>query len=461
MENKLSLLIAGTHGGAGKTTVACAIVAGLHQRGITVQPFKIGPDYLDPDYLSRMAGRPCINLDLWMMPRSAIEASFRARAGSVGVSVIDGMMGLFDGMGTDGAGVSTAELASQLGVPVVLVVDAGGMGESAAAIVHGFAGFGGAEIAGVIFNRVAGPGHFGILKRAIEKIAEKIKVFGWLPPDADLEIPQRRLGWVSADARHADELMPRLVEMAQKTLDLDALLEAAGPLDRVTGRRAKAAKMRAKIGVARDAAFHFYYEDNLEALRAAGAELVPFSPISDATLPKGIGGLYLGGGFPENYASRLEENRSMREAVRKAIEQGMPTYAECGGLMYLTSNLVGTGVRAWEMVGALPGEVRMERSRPHLGYVTAVAERSTFLIEEGETLRGHAFQPSVWTGEGAGPALYRVTRPGQEDARREGFGSPTLHASYVHVHFAGAPEMPERFIKAAEEFAKPGKKKRA
>jgi len=449
------LVVAGTHSGSGKTTVACAVMAALKKRGYVVQPFKVGPDYLDPGYHALATGRASINLDLWLMPPAAVRASFASRATEAEVSVVEGMMGLYDGLGVDGVAVSTADVARLLDLPALLVVDAGAMAESAAAVVHGFAAYGRVDVAGVVFNRVAGPRHFELLKRAVEGGRGNVRVLGWLPADANLEIPERQLGLVSADARRAEEIFPHLVSLFEKSVDVEALAALArAPRRAPSLRPGRAVKHKARIAVARDAAFHFYYEDNLAALRAAGAELVPFSPIEDKALPAGVGGLYLGGGFPENHAARLEENRTMRESIREAIARGLPTYAECGGLMYLATNLVGTGVRAWEMVGVLPGEVRMERGLRHFGYVSASVERATFLVEKGETLRGHEFHYSSWSAAGGDASVYRVRRPSRNEERREGHGADRLHASYVHLHFASAPAVARRCVAAASAFAK-------
>lgn len=447
------VVIAGTHSGEGKTTVACGLLAALRKRGAKVQPFKVGPDYLDPAYHTLAGGRPSVNLDLWLMPAEAVKHSFAARCADTEIAVVEGMMGLYDGLGLAQAKISTAEMAGLLGLPVVLVIDASAMAESVGAVAKGFATVGSAKVAGVLFNRVAGPNHFNLLKRAVESDA-KLKAFGWLPAETGLAIPERHLGLVTPDPHQAREVLERLVGHFEKTVDVGAILEAArGAPEPATVKKAPpAGKPRARIAVARDAAFHFYYEDNLRALEAAGAELVSFSPVADKGLPKGVGGLYLGGGFPEIYAARLEDNRPMREVLRKAVAKGMPTYAECGGLMYLSSHFVGSGVRAWEMVGAIPGEVRLERGLQQFGYVEAVAEQKTFLVEPGDKLRGHEFHASIWTGEGGERSVYRVSRPGREGSRREGFGQENLHASYVHLHFASAEKLPERFVKAAEAF---------
>ncbi len=456
----ISFAIASPQSGAGKTTVTCALIAALRKRGHRVQPFKAGPDFLDTGYHAVAAGRPSINLDFWLMSGEAIAAAFASRSKDADVCILEGMMGLFDGSSVAGSDVSTAAIAARVGAPVVLVLDGGAMGESAAAIVHGFASFGRAPVAGVIFNRLAGPRHYDLLRRAVESSPSKVRVLGWLPADGSLEIPERRLGLVSVDAPRLEQLLPSLAAHVEQCVDLDALLAAGRPVAPEGTPRPKPKKRRAKIAVARDAAFHFYYEDNLEALRAGGAELVFFSPLTDNALPKGTGGLYLGGGFPENHAPKLEANRSMRDAIRKAVKSGMPTYAECGGLMYLATNFVGSGVRAWEMVGAIPGEVRMEPTLQNFGYVSAVADKGSFLVSPGESVRGQEFHYSSWSGEGGEAAIWKVSRPGRDEKRAEGHRSASLHASYVHLHFASCPQAASRFVAATEEFGRKPRRKR-
>jgi cobyrinic acid a,c-diamide synthase len=454
-----AVLIAGTHSGVGKTTVAAGVAAALAKRGLKVQTFKVGPDYLDPGYLAAAAGRPCLNLDLWLLPKRGVMDTYARAAADADVCVIEGMMGLYDGMGMKGTAVSTADVDGLIEAPVILVVDGSAMVESAAAVVQGFAAFGEMSLPGVIFNRV-GERHFATLKRAVE-VAGDVKAVGHLPPESDLAIPERHLGLVTLDPAKAKELLPKLAETVERCVNLDDVLEIAGEAaeHKAPAPKAKGGKSRARIAIARDEAFHFYYEDGLAGLKAAGAELVPFSPLKDDELPFATSAVYLGGGFPEIHAQRLDENTRMRDTIRKAIDQGMPVYAECGGLMYLATHLVGSGVRAWDMVGALPGEITMG-GLTSFGYATATALRDTFLVREGEKLRGHEFHYSAWSGEGGGQSVYSVSRPGRDDGRKEGFGRENLHATYVHVHFGSQPELARRFVDAAEAFAKSGRKKK-
>ena len=452
-----AVLVAGTHRGCGKTTFATGLMAAWKKRGLTVQPFKIGADALETGYHGLAAGRPSIVLDLWIMTPKALESSFAAAAAGADVLVLDGARGFFDGSDLAAAPVSTWDVASLLRLPVVLLLDASGMAESAAAVVAGFARHRPIRIAGAVFNRVAGPRHFDVLRRAVEKHAE-IPVFGYLPPDAGLEIPSLQSGLVSAEHIHGGEsLLPPLVEKLEKFVDLERLFEAVSSGVQLEPPRAAAeVGDRVGIAVARDPAFHFYYEDNLSLLKASGAEIVPFSPMRDAALPADVGGLYLGGGLPESCAAVLERNQPMREAIRSAIDAGMPVYAESGGMLYLSTNLVGTGIRAWEMCGVIPGEMRMVARFPAAAYVSVEAARPTFLVRLGEKYRGNEFRISAWSGESAASAAWRVSPPSGGETRPEGFVRENLHASFVHLHFASAPELPGRFVAAARAYSSKG-----
>jgi cobyrinic acid a,c-diamide synthase len=457
-----AILVAGTHVGVGKTTIAVGLTAALVKRGLKVQTFKVGADWFDPGYLAAASGRPCFALDLWMMPKRAILETYAKRTLGADIAIIDGMWGLFDGMSMKGMAVSTADLDGLLGAPVLLVVDASHMAESAAAAVHGFATFGELPVEGCLFNRV-GESRYERLKSAVA-VAGSVRPCGFLPPEPILQWPERGQTIAAADGSKIKESLAAIAKKVEDTVDVDALLEiaedAAAPKGG-TPTKNKMLRPRTKIAVAQDAAFHFYYEENLGALKSAGAELVPFSPLEDAELPSGVGGLYLGGGFAEIHAERLDKNRTMRDSVRKAIDDGMPTLAECGGMLYLVKHFVGSGVRAWEMAGVLPGEVRV--GPPTSGYVTGEAQRGTFLMEKGAKLKGHEFHVSAWSEDGKESPAFRLLKPGRDDGRLEGCGRDNLHASSLHLHFSSCPDVPRRFAEAAEEFAKgrkPARKKK-
>jgi cobyrinic acid a,c-diamide synthase len=457
-----AVLIAGTHRGCGKTTFATGLMAAWRKRGHTVQPYKIGADALETGYHELAAGRPSIVLDLWIMSPKALETSFAAASTGADILVLDGARGFYDGSDLAVGPVSTWDVSSKIKPPVVLVLDASGMAESAAAVAFGFSRYRQARITGVLLNRVAGPRHYEVLRRAIEKHAE-LPVFGYLPPDAALEIPSLHSGLVAAEHIHSGQtLLPALVEKLEQSVDLDRLMEAISfGVEVDAPGPAPEPPNRVRIGVARDPAFHFYYEDNLTLLKAAGAEIVPFSPMRDPALPPDLGGLYLGGGIPESCTAVLERNQTMREAIRLAVGSGLPVYAESGGMLYLSTNLVGTGIRAWEMCGVLPGEMRMVSRFPSAAYVAAEAARSSFLVRLGERYQGNEFRISAWSGASAQAAAWKVFPPSGGEARPEGFVKDNLHASFVHLHFASAPELPDRFVAAARAFmTKGGAKKK-
>src|SRR5262245_43506964 len=452
-----AVLVAGTHRGCGKTTFATGLMAAWKKRGLSVQPYKIGADAVETGYHELAAGRPSIVLDLWIMSPKALETSFAAASGGADVLVLDGARGFYDGSDLAAGPVSTWDIASRIKTPVVLVVDATGMAESAAALARGFARHRPSRIVGVLLNRVAGPRHFDVLRRAIERHAE-LPVFGYLPPDAGLEIPSEHSGLVAAEHIHSGQaLLPALVEKLERTVDLDKLLAAVSPGVTVDAPGPAPEKPdRVRIGVARDPAFHFYYEDNLSLLKAAGAEIVPFSPMRDPALPPDLGGVYLGGGIPESCAAVLERNQTMREAIRTAVELGLPIYAESGGMLYLSTNLVGTGIRAWEMCGVIPGEMRMVARFPSAAYVAAEAARPSVIARPGERYQGNEFRISSWSVGSSATAAWKVYSPAGGDPRPEGFVKDNVHASFVHLHFASAPELPGRFVAAARAYMSKG-----
>lgn len=414
-----AFVIAGTHSGVGKTTVATGLMAALAKRGHLVQAFKIGPDYIDPSYHAIATGRPSRNLDTWMCSKPTVRKLFARSANEV--NVIEGVMGLFDGR-IGGAG-STAEVAKTLDLPVVLVVDAQGMAQSVGAIVHGFATYDSkVRSIGVIFNRVASKGHYEYLRTAVQ-----LPVLGWVERDEAMALPERHLGLIPARERKPD--VERIAETVERHVDLERLL-ALSRIQTPPAQHEPIRPLHVRIGYALDEAFTFYYQENLDGLRLQGAKLVPFSPLHDATLPE-AGLLYFGGGFPEIYEDRLRANAPMVAAIRSW--EG-PVYAECGGLMYLA------------MIGKIPGHIRMTDRLQNFGYAEAEALIDTPLLRAGETVRGHEFHYSTWDG----PAnAYRVCKKGRE--RTEGYTNGNILATYVHVHFASHSMLARRLVAAAKE----------
>ena len=467
-------VIAGTASGVGKTTVATGIVGALRARGLRVQPFKTGPDYIDPTYLSRAAGRPCRNLDTWMLAEATVRELFARAAADADVAVIEGVMGLFDGRderadggdgGTAGGAGSAAHLARLLGLPIVLVVDARAMAQSAAALVQGFQRYQpDLRFAGVILNRLAGARHAEMCAGPITA-ATALPVLGWLPRAPELAVPERHLGLVpETEAPVSDALFDGVAALVAQQIDLDTLLANAAPCGTSpiepssTGLfPAQPLATRARIAIARDAAFHFYYEDSLDLLRAWGAELVPFSPIADRALPTDCGAVYIGGGFPELFAAALAANAPMIESLRAAAARGVPIYGECGGLMYLGRGLTDLDGVRHAMAGLVPAESVMRGARLTLGY-REVESCGTPLLPAGERMRGHEFHLSTLEPAGLGPAgldrsgeattaAYHVLDQG---GRTDGFRVGSVTATYVHAHLAARADLAPNFVAAAQ-----------
>ena len=447
-----AVVIAGAASGVGKTTIATGIIGALAKRGLAVQPFKTGPDYIDPSYHTVAAGRPSRNLDTWMLPHDAIVELFRRASSGVDIAVVEGVMGLYDGHSASDEAGSTAELAKMLGLPVILIVDASGAARSTAAMAVGYRDFDPKlNLAGVIFNGVGSESHYDMCREAVTA-ATGLKVLGYLPKRPDLTLPERHLGLVPTPENPLPrDFIDNLVAQVEKTIDLNGLLQLARKavppkvVPSLFPRRQHAPSVR--IGIARDKAFSFYYQDNLDLLAAWGAELVPFSPLADRVLPSDIDGVYIGGGFPEMYAAELAQNRSMLVSIREAAKKGLPIYAECGGLMYLGRSLSDfDGVRH-KLAGLLPVESSMKNAKLSLGYRTVRALADNPVLQHGEEVRGHEFHWSQINSESKGQPAYLIL----EQKRKEGFCIGSTLASYVHLHFASRPGMAQRFISYCEK----------
>jgi cobyrinic acid a,c-diamide synthase len=445
------LVIAGTHSGVGKTTVAASVLAALRRRGLRVQAFKAGPDYIDPSYLSRAAGSPCRNLDTWLLPPDAIGELVARRAPHCDIGIIEGVMGLFDGRsGEDEAG-SAAHLAKLLGAPVILVVDAYAMARSAAAMVLGYQRFDPElPLAGVILNRVAGQAHYEMAAGPIKQ-ATSLPVLGYLPRDEALRLPERHLGLIPmVEGPAGDEFFQRLAETVERQIDLDLLLRLGSTFQWRGARRlfpAKPLPPRARIAVATDRAFSFYYQDSLDLLEAWGAEIAPFSPLADPALPPGTDAVYIGGGFPELYARELAQNEGMKRSLQEAARRGKPIYGECGGLMYLGETLGDPLGCTYPMAGLVPLSSTMGGRRLTLGYREARLLHDSPFLPAGETVRGHEFH---WSELSEPPprskAAYLLPDKGD---RPEGYAEGSVFASYLHVHLASDPRLAPNFMATA------------
>jgi cobyrinic acid a,c-diamide synthase len=451
------LLIAGTGSGVGKTTVALAIMAGLRRRGLAVQPFKCGPDFLDPGHHTRICGRTARNLDTWMLSVEANRSVLRNAARGADVVVAEGMMGLFDGKNGSAEIGSSAEIAKLLRLPVVLVVDAAKSARSVAAMVLGFEMFDAElRLAGVILNRVAGGTHYEMLREAIESSCTT-KILGWLPLEPAIGIPERHLGLHGAaeQAAHSQQAaIDAFAALAAQHLNLDGLLELecglemAGVEPVLVATSASADVVR--VGVPSDHAFSFYYEDNLDLLQEQGAEIVWFSPLTDASLPSGLDALYLGGGYPELHAEQLSGNRQMLEEVRAFAASGRPIYAECGGMLCL-SEMLSVGENSYAMAGVLPLSMQMTDRLVQFGYVTVEFTEDCLLGRKGTVVRGHSFHHSRIVSQGSVATNYHVQYSMSGKEEFEGFRQGNVLASYIHLHFGANPAVAENFVAAIRQ----------
>jgi len=450
------IVIAAPASGHGKTTVATGLIAAFARRGRRVAPFKVGPDYIDPGYHALAAGRPGRNLDPFLVGESRVGELFAHGSAGADIAIVEGVMGLYDGAVGRGEFASTAQVAMFIGAPVILVVDATAQGRSVAALVDGFRGFDRrVRIAGVVLNRVGSERHRDILASALDEIG--VPLLGTLHRSDAVATPSRHLGLVPVAERAPDALatVDALAELITQNIDLDlveriaASADAGGvagtdwsPEGAIAELGGPATGQRPVVAVAGGAAFTFSYAEHAELLAAAGAEVVTFDPLHDARLPERTSALVIGGGFPEVYASALAENKSLLDEVRGFAESGGVIAAECAGLLYLARSLDGVA-----MCGVIDAEAVMTQ-RLTLGYREAVAATDSVLCDAGMRVNGHEFHRTTLTPASSdGPAWMWRAHDGAAVA--EGFASARLHASYLHLHWAGAPELPLRVVKEA------------
>jgi cobyrinic acid a,c-diamide synthase len=482
------IVIAGDRSGVGKTTVTMALLSALRQRGDTVQAFKVGPDYIDPMFHRAITGRPAYNLDPVLTSEHYVQTCFQRHCEGIRYAVVEGVMGLFDGAGgTDWA--STAHIARLLDCPVVLVVDCARLSRSLAAIVHGYQTLDDRiYIAGVVLNRVGSDRHLAMLQAAMASI--QMPILGVLRRDDAVTLPDRHLGLVPTDElSDLPERFQRLAALGQQCFEWAALeplwqtgtsliatpkgmqdwpdqtatltlnpspgrkehdlLDPEHEGDRSSMSWNHSGTRSLRIGIARDRAFNFYYEDNLALLTDLGAELVTFSPLDDEGLPPALDGLLLGGGFPEVFAAELSHNQAMRPAIATALNAGLPTYAECGGLMYLCETLVDFAGQAWPMVGALPATTMMT-GKLTLGYRLVTVQQESVWGQAGQQFWGHEFHRSALTPAPPMPLYtlhtYPLLNESPTAAGVDGWGTASIYASYVHAHWGNQPEMPRQFL---------------
>jgi cobyrinic acid a,c-diamide synthase len=466
----MSLIIAGERSGVGKTTVTLTLLSSLCRRKQQVQSFKVGPDYIDPMFHQHVTGRACRNLDPVLTSEAYVQQCFNRHSQGVDYALIEGVMGLFDGVkGSEedkeigknispiSSFASTAHIARLLDLPVVLVIDCSRLSGSVAAIAYGYCSFDpGIKIAGLVLNRVGSDRHLSLLKDSLEPL--QLPILGVLRRQDNITIPDRHLGLVpTEELPELNAVIQRLADLGDTCFDWEKLLpllgtggeERQGGLGRTAACYTSTPPLSdspIRIGVARDRAFNFYYQDNLDLLQELGAELVFWSPLEDTKLPFGLQGMYFGGGFPEIFAQQLAENTSTRDAIRTAIFKGMPTIAECGGLMYLCEQVIDFEGKSWPMVGVLPTTAVMDK-RLTLGYRRAVALSNSLLFDAGMTVCGHEFHRSGLILEPSQPLFKTYRYDNEEFTGYEGWSLlDNLHASYVHMHWGATAEIPKRFL---------------
>ena len=430
---KKGIIVAGMHSSSGKTAVTSMILAAMKKRGISIQPFKIGPDFIDPSYHLHYSARDSVNLDPWMMGKDHIvQAARQFTINSLGVA--EGVMGLFDGSDPESDVGSTMEIARWLGWQIILVVPCQNAGRSITAAIQGFVKeAGGAKrFLGIILNQTNSESHTEYLCKAFKPFG--IAVLGALPELPDLSWPERHLGLLPGFEQKLPE--PELLaELAENYLELDNIFnEISFPVQVKKNVVQNKKQIRKRIAVAQDKAFHFYYSANLEWLSLKGIEVLTFSPLRDKQIPENIEGIILGGGFPEIFAEEMSANKSMLNSLKTAVESGLPCYAECGGLMVMTKGLKLLSGESFPMAGIVPGFAEMTNQLQHFGYCKV--ESSSF----GE-IRGHEFHYSHWSGESVHANLWEVKRHSTGKSRREGYRTSNLHASYVHLYFPQASSL--------------------
>jgi cobyrinic acid a,c-diamide synthase len=440
MSKKINaFMLAGTNSNVGKTTVTIGILAALKKRGLSVMPYKTGPDYIDPMFHRFVTGNPSRNLDTWMLEDDVIKYLFTRNLTKNNIGLIEGVMGLYDGYGIQTEKGSSAYLSKVIGAPVILIINGRGMSGSAAALVKGFVEFDPeVNIAGVIINQLSSDKHYTLLKEIIEEHTG-VKCLGYLPKNMDITLDSRHLGLIPVDELEGlEKNIDLLSNLVEKHIDLDQLVKLAAyefPEPEIEDPFVDyyGSYKGMTVGIARDEAFNFYYDDNIEILKKLGVELVEFSPIWDHELPA-VDALYIGGGFPEIFGKELEGNISFREDLKEKLIEGLPCYAECGGLMYLTKSITMLDGTTYETTGFFPADTKMTKRLQRFGYIEVVAE----FPEKKVNIRGHEFHHTIINSEAELKHLYRVTK--KDNSWQEGIVKNNVLAGYPHIHFYSNPE---------------------
>ncbi len=439
------ILIGGTQSNSGKTTITASLLKALSSRGLKIAPFKAGPDYIDPMFHKYVSGSPSHNLDTFMLSPETVNFLFQKHSAGSDISIVEGVMGLFDGLGTEHRG-SSAYLSEIIDAPVVLVANGKGMSRSVAALIQGYANFEkNTRVKGVILNNVVGDRHYGLLERAINENCD-VKCLGYMPPNPEIEIKSRHLGLIPVEELpDFEKKLQTMAQMARDNIDLDAFVELAQTFEKEElpdpGKEVEGLGQGLRIAMAMDKAFNFYYDDNLLLFKQAGVELIEFSPMNDERLPENIDGLYLGGGFPEVFAKELMVNASMRRDIVEKLESGMPAFAECGGLMFLTKAIVQLDSSRYDMVGFLNCVSVMTKRLNRFGYVS---------VRYGDiSISGHEFHHTRLEelSEKDMEYLYEVEKVSTHAKWQCGLGRKNVIAGYPHIHFYSNIDFFKKIIK--------------
>lgn len=450
-------MIAATQSGAGKTTISTALMAALAQK-LKVQPFKVGPDYIDPSYHTLVTGRISRNLDSFLLSREDLLWVFYNNTKDADVAVVEGVMGLYDGYsGIDDRG-SSASVAKLLDIPVILVMDVKSAARSAAATLMGFQKFDPqVKIAGVILNKIGSLRHYQLVKDAIEHYCQ-VPVVGWVKKNSDIQVPERHLGLIpTSEGEKIKVLVNDILPVMLENIDLEALTaigyKAVGLPKPKTIERPKQNNEKFRLALARDAAFSFYYQDGLDYLSSLGAEIVEFSPINDHRLPEDISGIYIGGGFPELFMEELSNNKAIQQDILEKSRKGMPILAECGGFMYLCRGIINFNGDELPMAGLIPGRCTMHKKLVKMGYMVGKALRNNILINENETILGHEFHYSSFqplTNQHSWALT--LQKNASEEPHLDGYAEKNIFASYLHINLLGQKEPAQNFAYKCIEY---------
>lgn len=448
------IVIGGTNSGCGKTTISAGIMAALVKRGLRIQPYKVGPDYIDPMFHTYITGRDSRNLDSFLMNEEILPYLFERNSKNADICIVEGVMGLYDGYGGYSQTASTAHVSKIISSPVILIINGEGMSLSIVPFIKGFMDFDReVNIKGVIINGIRSESHFSLLKKNIEDHTG-IRVLGYLKRMEEYTFPSRHLGLVQGEEiNDIKNRISALAEEIEKTIELDEVIKIASEAENLKDYsfnfNIAKRKYHFRIGVAKDKAFNFYYKDNLELLEMLGAELTFFSPLSDSSLPENIDGLYIGGGYPEVFAKELQDNIPMRECIKKTIEEGLPAYAECGGMMYLSQSIRTLEGKEYGMVGIVPGQSEMTSKLQRFGYVDIEITGDNVLSKKGYRIKAHEFHYSTTTIDWNVPTCFKISKKKKDKEPVTwhcGYKLHNLLAGYPHLHFWGNTGFAEKFI---------------